>query len=52
MVEQIEHSIYGRVRLNPHSTFSREDNGTRNAVNDVRTTVNLFSKTIVNHIRK
>ena len=27
-------------------------NETRNAVNDVRKTVNLFSKTTVNHIRK
>ena len=32
--------------------FQENVNETRNAVNDVRKTVNLFSKTTVNHIRK
>ena len=32
--------------------MAQMDNETRNAVNDVRKTVNLFSKTTVNYIRK
>ena len=32
--------------------FQGNVNETRNAVNGVRKTVNLFSKTTVNHIRK
>ena len=32
--------------------FQENVNETRNAVNDVRKTVNLTSKTAVNHIRK
>ena len=47
MDEQIE----GDVNLSLMHEI-KMSNGTRNDVNDVRMTVNLFGKTIVNHIRK
>ena len=40
------------LRLGECQHFQENVNETRNAVNDVRKTVNLFSKTTVNHIRK
>ena len=40
------------LRLSECQHFQENVNETRNTVNDVRTTVNLFSKTAVNHIRK
>ena len=40
------------LRLSKCQHFQENVNETRNAVNDVRKTVNLFSKTTVNHIRK
>ena len=41
-----------RLRLNKCQHFQENVNKTRDAVNDVRKTVNLSSKTTVNHIRK
>ena len=40
------------LRLSKCQHFQENVNETRNAVNDVRKTVNLSSKTAVNHIRK
>ena len=40
------------LRLDECQHFQENVNETRNIVNDVRKTVNLFSKTAVNHIRK
>ena len=40
------------LRLGECQHFQENVNETRNAVNDVRKTVNLSSKTTVNHIRK
>lgn len=40
------------LRLDECQHFQENVNEIRNAVNDVRTTVNFFSKTTVNHIRK
>ena len=40
------------LRLSKCQHFQENVNETRNAVNDVRKVVNLFSKTTVNHIRK
>ena len=40
------------LRLSECKHFQENVNETRNAVNDVRKTVNLSSKTTVNHIRK
>jgi hypothetical protein len=40
------------LRLDECQHFQENVNEIRNAVNDVRTTVNSFSKTTVNHIRK
>ena len=44
------HGIW--LRLSKCQHFQENVNGTRNDVNDVRMTVNLSSKTTVNHIRK
>ena len=41
-----------RLRLDKCQHFQENVNKTRDAVNDVRKTVNLSSKTTVNHIRK
>lgn len=40
------------LRLSKCQHFQENVNETRNGVNDVRKTVNFFSKSTVNHIRK
>ena len=47
-------SVFHGLGLRPNKCqhYQENVNETRNAANDVRKVVNLFSKTTVNHIRK